>query len=144
MQINTVQFFYFNEQVHKDIIIPYSEKQHSTACNEVLSREKKRHTELWQTFISLIRVWKKKSLAIKFLFSLEGHSFYLSMDGNMVKTQLEIEAGVTEEKFFSHSRSLFHPNSFSWLLPSITWWLSLTQSGKREQRDRRDKLWNHW
>lgn len=27
MQINTVQFFYFNEQVHKDIIILYSEKE---------------------------------------------------------------------------------------------------------------------
>lgn len=88
-----------------------------------------KHLYLWLEFE------KKKSLAIKFLFSSEGRSFYLSMDGNMVKTQLEIEAGVTEEKFFSPSRSLFHLNSFSWLLPSITSWLSLTQSGKWEQRE---------
>lgn len=41
MQINTVHFFYFNEQVHKDIMILYSEKQHSATCNELLSSEKK-------------------------------------------------------------------------------------------------------
>lgn len=44
MQINTIQFFYFNEHVPKDIMILYSEKQHSTTFNHLLSRERKKNT----------------------------------------------------------------------------------------------------
>lgn len=41
MQINTFQFLHVNEHVHKDIMILYSEKQHSTTFNHLHSREKK-------------------------------------------------------------------------------------------------------
>lgn len=53
MQINTVQFFCFNEHVPKASMILYSEKQHSTTFNHLLNREKKIHTELWQNLLYL-------------------------------------------------------------------------------------------
>lgn len=38
MQMRIVQFFYFNEHVHKDTMILYSEKQHCTTFNHLLIR----------------------------------------------------------------------------------------------------------
>lgn len=57
-------------------MILYSEEQHSTTFNHLLSREKKVHTELWQTFmVPLLRGKEGKiNLGSTSLFSSEGHS----------------------------------------------------------------------
>lgn len=57
MQMRIVQFFYFNEHVHQDTTILYSEKQHCTTFNHLLLRgRKKMSPELWKIFeVSFIR-----------------------------------------------------------------------------------------
>ena len=61
-----------------------SEKQYSTTSNHLLSREKKLHTELGQTFmISLIRGEKKTKLRQYILIFFKRTQFYFSMGGNM-------------------------------------------------------------